>query len=178
MHRVLGYSDNTFSRRDENATRQICGWLLIPQRPCPCVPWGGMMEEVIDSSHHLLWEGQSLPFPFWVTRVIILTFLAHRSYFCSSDDEAPQCDTCPLQHQRNCILSGTSHHLCFSAQPPTDWSTTAHVWIYPKIICGFLQIPINSNAHVMVRAWHLWRKIVTSKSENKGIHLFFLLWYI
>lgn len=32
------------------------------------------MEEVIDSSHHNLWEGQTLPFPFWVTRVIILKF--------------------------------------------------------------------------------------------------------
>lgn len=33
------------------------------------------MEEVIDSSHHNLWEGQALPFPFWVTRVIILKIL-------------------------------------------------------------------------------------------------------
>lgn len=38
------------------------------------------MEEVIDSSHHLLWEGQTLPFPFSVTRVIILTFVnMHRT---------------------------------------------------------------------------------------------------
>lgn len=28
-------------------------------------------EEVIDSSHHNLWEGQTLPFPSWVTGIII-----------------------------------------------------------------------------------------------------------
>lgn len=82
MYKVLWYK--RFSRRDENATRHctqfIWGWLFIPERPCPCVPWGRMMEEVIDSSHHLLWEGQTLPFPFSVIRVIILTFVnMHRT---------------------------------------------------------------------------------------------------
>lgn len=64
--------------------RLIRGLLLIPVRLCPHVPWGRKMEEVIDSSHHNLWEGETLPFPFWVTRVIILKFWKgpHKSYFC------------------------------------------------------------------------------------------------
>lgn len=54
--------------------RLIRGLLLIPVRLCPHVPGGRTMEEVIDSSHHNLWEGETLPFPFWVTGVIILKF--------------------------------------------------------------------------------------------------------
>lgn len=40
----------------------IRGLLLIPVRLCPHVPWGRNTEEVIDSSHHNLWEGQNLAF--------------------------------------------------------------------------------------------------------------------
>lgn len=70
----------------QHTSRLIRGLLLIPVRRCPPVPWGRKMEEVIDSSHHNLWEGQTLPFPFWVTRVIILKFWKgpHKGYFCSS----------------------------------------------------------------------------------------------
>lgn len=80
----------TTRRTGWDTTRQhtgqlIRGLLLIPERRCLPVPWGKNIEEAIDSSHHNLWEGQTLPFPFWVTGVIIPKFWKglDKDYFCS-----------------------------------------------------------------------------------------------
>lgn len=48
------------------------------------------MEEVVDSSHHNVWEGPTLPFPFWVMTVIILRFFKgpkQELFLCLGDSE-------------------------------------------------------------------------------------------
>lgn len=85
--------DTRFSQRDQRLWNQQTAYWPAYQRDTintrgtlSPFPWGWKSEEVIDSSHHNLWEGQTLPFPFWVTRVIILQFWkgSHKGYFCLS----------------------------------------------------------------------------------------------
>lgn len=76
------------------------------------------MEEVIDSSHHNVWEGQTLHFPFWVTRVISLKVwkVPNKSYFCVSVMVRNQCCTKSLvtvsmSPSQDCVLiSGGSFY--------------------------------------------------------------------
>lgn len=91
FYRDLIVIDSHYETKGCDTTGQRTGrlirrLLLIPVRLCPSVPWGRKMEEVIDSSHNNLWEGQTLPFPFSGDKGYYSKILKgpHKGYFCVS----------------------------------------------------------------------------------------------